>query len=147
MHEVTLQSLQQLWCRYMLAARSKWCMKWGNLIGTSLECLEKAMHGAVLFSFPTACFILINFSCQNENSFHSELEMALFEKNLEKRGASVFPWFLSGSRTLLGALSTWWPPGCECCVLAWTGWLVAHPNVGTNRLAAIVGVRCFVAVF
>lgn len=64
------------------------------------------MHGAVLFSFPTACFILINFSCQNENSFHSELEMALFEKNLENRGASVFPWFLSGSRTLLGALST-----------------------------------------
>lgn len=59
------------------------------------------MCGAVLFSFPAAWFILINFSCQNENSFHSDQEMALFEKNpLESRGASVFPWLLAGAQTL-----------------------------------------------
>lgn len=108
MHEVTLQSLQQLWCCYMLVARSKWCMKWGNLRGTSLEYLEKAVCGAGLFSFPSVCFILINFKCQNENCFHSEQGMALFElkKNLKSRRASVFPWFLAGAQTLLGALST-----------------------------------------
>lgn len=151
MHDVTLQSLQQLWCCYMLVAGSKWCMKWGNLIGTSLECLEKAVHGAVLFAFPAECFILINFSRQNENSFHSELEMALFEKKPGEQGSISVPLVFSRCSNTSGCSEhlrvTWWPPGCECRVLAWAGWLVTRPNGGTNRLAAIVGVRCFVAVF
>lgn len=147
MHEVTLQSLQQLWCCYMLVARSKSCMKWGNLRGASLDCLEKAMCGAVLFSFPAAWLILYKcfmskwklFSFRPGNGF-------IWKKYMEGRGASVFPWFLAGAQTLSGALST---SSCLVAVgLAWTGWIVEIQMwEQTAWLAAIVGVRCFVAVF
>lgn len=115
---MTLQSLQQLWCCYMLVARSKWCMKWGNLRGVSLERLEKAVHGTVLFSFPAACLILINFSCQNENSFHSEQKMALFEKKNPKtwkQGSIRVPLFFSRCSNTFRCSEhlrvAWWPQG------------------------------------
>lgn len=49
------------------------------------------MCGAVLFSFPAAWLILTNVSCQNENSSHSDQEMALFEKILGEQGSISIP--------------------------------------------------------
>lgn len=104
------------------------------------------MRGAVLFSFPAAWFILTNFSRQNENSFHSEQELALFETNLESRGASVFPWFLPGAQTLLGALSTSELPDGHG---AGPKWLACDTSKIGNKPVGWLpsGVRCFVAVF
>lgn len=89
--------------------------------------------GLCCFHFQQRGLYFINVSCQNENSLHSDQEMALYEKKyMEGRGASVFPWFLAGAQTLSGALSTLELPGGHGAGLNWLD--CGNPNVGTNRL-------------
>lgn len=64
------------------------------------------------------------------------------KNKFRSRGASEFPWFSAGAQTLLGALST---SELSDGHRAGLNWLAC--DTSKCWLAAIVGVRCFMAIF
>lgn len=88
--------------------------------------------GLCCFHFQQHGLYFINVSCQNENSFHSDQEMALFEKIHGGQGSIGVPLVFSRCSDTFRCSEHLELPGGHGAGLNWLD--CGNPNVGTNRL-------------